>query len=206
MQIVYRLMGLILMVGLSGCATLSEEECRVGDWQTIGFEDGSIGKDVRDIGRHREACADYGITVDLEAYRQGHDEGMVVFCQPASGFDLGASGQPFNDNCPQALRPEFYAAYDDGKRVFKLRREVNFRLQDLERNQQLIVEMEAEVKKLEADLVSGEGSADDRQAWLSRIDRIKRMQPRIEDDMRGTQASIDHREREIEYIEARNRD
>ena len=205
-QGIYRLTGLLVIVGLSGCATLSEEECRVGDWRTIGFEDGSVGKDVRDIGQHREACADYGITVDLDAYRQGHEEGMVVFCQPASGFELGTSGQPFIDSCPEELRSEFYAAFEDGNRVFKLRRDLNYRQQELERSQQLILEMDEETKKLEADLVSGEGSADDRQAWLARIDRIKRFQRRVEDDIKGLQAAIDHREGEIDYIEARNRD
>lgn len=28
---------------LSGCATLSKEECMVGDWQTIGYNDGVAG-------------------------------------------------------------------------------------------------------------------------------------------------------------------
>ena len=205
MQSVKRLLITAAVLTLSGCATLSEEECRVGDWRTIGFEDGSVGKDVRDIGEHRKACADYGITVDLDAHRQGHEEGMVVFCQPASGFEAGASGQVFTDNCPEELRNEFYAAFEDGNRVFKLRRELNFRLQELERSEQLIVEMDAEIEKLEADLVSGEGSADDRQAWLTRIDRIKRLQPRLADDIRGIKAAIDHRQGEIDYLEARNR-
>ena len=177
---------MLVLVGLTGCATtMSEEECLVGDWRTIGFEDGSVGKDVRDISRYRKACDDYGVTVDLVAYRQGHDEGMVIFCQPASGFELGASGQPFNDYCPEALRPEFYAAFEDGNRVFKLRGDLNFREQELERNQQMITDMRAEIQRLEADLVAGEGSPEDRQEWLNQIDRIERFQRRLKMTSRG---------------------
>lgn len=200
-------LGLLLTASivLSGCASLSEEECRAADWQTIGFEDGSVGKDLSRIGEHRKACADHGVPVDLGAYRRGHEEGMVVFCQPASGFELGSRGGQFNDNCPVDLRPEFYAAYEDGYRVYKLRREVSRSEQDIHRYQQSLAVMDQQIRLLEANLVSAEGDPQSREQWLSDINRLKRQQAYIQGDIENLQSKIDHRTGEIEYLEERNR-
>ena len=67
---------------VSGCATLNEEECLTANWQIIGLEDGSEGHLETYLGKHREACAKYGVTPDLEQYRIGHAEGVQSFCTP----------------------------------------------------------------------------------------------------------------------------
>jgi len=60
---------LLLLLGLNGCATLNEKECINGDWRTIGLEDGLRGEKANRIGQHREACAEYAIKIDIDAYR-----------------------------------------------------------------------------------------------------------------------------------------
>ena len=203
----YQRWGLILSTALvmSGCATLSEEECRAADWQTIGFEDGTVGKPIGQIGRHREACADHGVPVDLAAYKEGHAEGMVIFCQPGSGFELGNRGGRFNDDCPVDLRAEFYAAYEDGYRAFKLRREVQNSLQDIQRYRQSLEVISEQIKKLESNLVSAEGDSGSREQWLGDLNNLQRQQAYIRGDIEDLQSKIDHRTGEIEYLEDRNR-
>ena len=190
---------------LSGCATLSEEECRAADWRTIGFEDGTMGKPIGQIGKHREACADHGVPVDLTAYKEGHEEGMVIFCQPASGFELGNRGGRFNDDCPVDLRADFYAAYEDGYRAFKLRREVRNSEQDIRRYQQSLEVIAEQIKMLEANLVSAEGDAGSREQWLGDLNNLQRQQAYIRGDIEDLQDKINHRTGEIEYLEDRNR-
>jgi hypothetical protein len=46
---------------IQGCATLSESECEAADWRIIGLEDGAAGKPISQIGKHRKACAEYGV-------------------------------------------------------------------------------------------------------------------------------------------------
>ena len=46
-----------LFAALAGCATLSETECRTGDWGQIGYNDGSVGNKRDIIGEHDKACA-----------------------------------------------------------------------------------------------------------------------------------------------------
>merc|ERR1711916_171837 len=66
---------------LQGCASLSKEECLVADWQQIGFEDGSRGRDLLTLARHRKACAKAGITPDRAAYERGHRQGLLRYCK-----------------------------------------------------------------------------------------------------------------------------
>ena len=103
---------LTLSVGLyiSGCATLNKDECRTADWRAIGYEDGSRGYHPSRIGQHREACAEYGVRPDMDAYRSGHAEGVRVYCKPHTGYRLGLRGTSYNDICPADLEEHFLAA------------------------------------------------------------------------------------------------
>ncbi len=66
----------VMLMLASGCATMSEEECLVADWHAIGYEDGAAGLQVAQLGKRREACAEYGVRPDTAAYRAGRDEGL----------------------------------------------------------------------------------------------------------------------------------
>lgn len=48
---------------LSACSTttLNEDECRMVDWRTLGYEDGVAGHSGERISAHRKACAEHGI-------------------------------------------------------------------------------------------------------------------------------------------------
>ena len=111
---------------LAGCAssTLSKDECRTVDWRTIGYEDGTAGRPADQIGRHRQACAEYGVTPDLDAYRAGRAEGLREFCQPRNGYRAGASGQVYYDSCPPELAGAFLEAYDEGRGLYVRERRV----------------------------------------------------------------------------------
>ncbi len=113
-----------LLVGACASSTLSKDECRTVDWRTIGYEDGVAGRSGEQIGRHRQACAEHGVTPDLDAYRAGRAEGLREFCQPRNGYRAGASGQAYYDSCPPELAPAFLAAYDAGRELYVRERRV----------------------------------------------------------------------------------
>ena len=114
-----------LLVAGCGSSTLSKDECRTVDWRTIGYEDGVAGRSGDQIGRHRQACAEYGVAPDLDAYRAGRAEGLREFCQPNNGYRAGASGQIYYDSCPAELAPAFLAAYEDGRELYVRERRVS---------------------------------------------------------------------------------
>ena len=59
--------GVAILV-LSGCAakpSVSEYQCMAGDWQSIGYRDGSQGLARSQVLKHAEACGEYGVVPDL---------------------------------------------------------------------------------------------------------------------------------------------
>lgn len=123
-----RLAGFIsiaVLLGLSGCASMSADECTMSDWRTIGFEDGAQGYTADRLGNHRKACAKHGVAPDFEAYQSGRSEGLRQFCQPSRGFNVGAGGGRYNGVCPGDMEPDFVAAFNSGHQLYNLRSSVN---------------------------------------------------------------------------------
>ncbi|MEM6639532.1 MAG: DUF2799 domain-containing protein [Pseudomonadota bacterium] len=110
---------------VSGCASMSAEECEFSDWYTIGFEDGAKGLTSDAIGERRRACARHGFEVDFAAYQDGRANGLVEYCQPQRGYNVGNAGYRYNGVCPKDLEAEFLDAYDIGWQHHRLRDDVN---------------------------------------------------------------------------------
>lgn len=65
---------------LSGCATLSKEECTVGNWQTIGYNDGVAGYYSDRLAAHAKACAKVGTAPDYQTWERGRQRGLQQYC------------------------------------------------------------------------------------------------------------------------------
>ena len=145
-----RLVGLLILAGISGCASMSGDECAHSDWRAVGYEDGARGYSADRFGVHRKACAKHGVTADFRAYQQGRAEGLVDYCQPSRGYSLGASGGRYHGVCDVALEERFLDAYRVGYQLYNLRSSVDGvsaridgRENELERTREKIGEKEA---------------------------------------------------------------
>lgn len=87
-----------LLLGAS-CATLSEDQCRAGNWRAIGVSDGMAGRSEIFVSNHAEACAELGIAPDLAAWAVGRDEGLRAYCTPDRAYSAGQRGQRLNPVC-----------------------------------------------------------------------------------------------------------
>jgi hypothetical protein len=113
---------LFVLAVLSGCATMSAEDCGVADWRTIGFDDGSRGETLARADRRSNDCAKHDVVMDRNAYEAGRDEGLSVYCRESTGYELGESGRAYNGVCVAHNEAAFLAAYDRGRefRSFKV--------------------------------------------------------------------------------------
>ena len=111
----------LLVASLSGCASMSSDECTNSNWRAVGYEDGSRGYTSDRFSNHRKACAKHGVTADFQAYQDGRNQGLVEFCQPGRGFNVGASGGRYNGVCAADLEPRFLEAYRIGYQLYSLR-------------------------------------------------------------------------------------
>lgn len=121
---------------LSSCASLSPEQCKNADWRQIGYTDGANGEPAGRLQEHASACAKANVKPDLEAYLSGRMEGLLSYCQPENGFEVGWRGRPDNvGDCPPHLRAPFLDQYRQGREINGLEGEVQ-RLQSMLQNDQ----------------------------------------------------------------------
>ena len=105
----------LALLALTGCATLDKEECVLGDWPAIGYKDGQRGLDAqKQFQRHTKACSKHNVAPDQTLYSEGFDQGLIVFCNPDSGYDHATGKKEYFGNCPAELENEFLESYIDG--------------------------------------------------------------------------------------------
>ena len=152
----------VLALVLSGCASMSSEECAASDWTAIGYEDGSRGYTTDRFASHRKACAKHGHTADFQAYQQGRNQGLVEFCQPARGYSLGANGGQYYGVCAAEFEPEFLDAYRAGQRLYSLRSNVNAANSQVYARERELEDVKALIRTKEAQIISLETTNEER--------------------------------------------
>lgn len=113
---------IILMAGLSialtGCATLSREECNSGDWHKIGLQDGSDGRTEDRFGKHAKACELDRSEVSKAAYLEAREKGLAIYCTKLRGYREGALGQKYLGVCSPQTSSQFLSGYEFGRSIY----------------------------------------------------------------------------------------
>lgn len=144
---------------LSACATLSEDECRAGDWTAIGYEDGTRGKTPDYVEKHRKACEPFGIVPDVKAWLSGREKGLPLYCTPRNVWEEGADGHKLSPVCP-------------AEDLEVLERQ-NWRGLTYYRIGQDIAEAEREISRINSELASLPPGAPGRSALISEISLLR---------------------------------
>lgn len=145
---------------LAGCASLSEKECRGGDWSAIGQADAAAGLPLAELSRHRQACVEHGVTPDAARYREGHAKGLEAYCTPAGGYVAGRRGEGYREVCAGAAEETFLEAFRRG-------RDVSYLLRDVK-------ELRRSLDDLELAAMSGDYAPEDRTRLRFRAEEIGR--------------------------------
>jgi hypothetical protein len=199
---------LAAMAALSGCNSMSAQECLATDWRTVGYEDGVNGYAGDRIGRYRNACSEHGVTPNLTAYQSGREQGLHEFCKPANGFRVGAHGGGYSGVCPADLDSKFAEAYHSGRQLYSLRSRVGS-------TQDQIHSMRSEMEQIDRNLVSvgaqiidptttSEQRAQlvlDSKHMAERKGEIKARLPQLESELVGYQRDLDDYRATLTYIE-----
>ncbi|NND54656.1 MAG: DUF2799 domain-containing protein [Gammaproteobacteria bacterium] len=181
----WKLIGMTLVLaGISGCASMSGDECASGDWMTIGYEDGARGYTTDRIGQHRKACAKHGIAPDFAAYRSGRKQGLVEYCQPGRGFDIGSNGGSYNGVCSANLEADFLDAYNAGYRLYSLQSDVNRASSSINSRERELERIKADMRSKEAALISGETETRDRIVLLQELKDLSERTGQIESEIK----------------------
>jgi hypothetical protein len=115
------LAGLLGLLVLASCATMSPKQCAVADWRSLGFQDGNAGAGMLKFSEREEVCAKAGVQADLTAYQAGRQDGLRNFCQPSSGFRAALNGYTYQGACPANLEADFMLGYQDGAAAYAVK-------------------------------------------------------------------------------------
>ena len=170
---------------LSGCATMSGDECLTSDWYAIGYEDGSQGWSSNRLADRRKACAKHGVTPDFQAYQNGRNEGLKEYCQPQRGYNLGVGGGRYNGVCPSHLEPGFLDAYRTGAQLYTLRSNVNSANFQIAAKQRELDNVHDVIREKEALLIANETTVQDRVLILADLKELSERTGQLEAEIAG---------------------
>lgn len=173
----------LLALVLSACATMSGDECVTSDWSAVGFEDGARGYTTERFASHRKACAKHGVTADFRAYREGRDEGLVQFCQPSRGYNLGVSGASYNGVCDIALEEEFLDAYRVGHQLYTLQSNVESADSRISAKRHELDLLEDDVRAAEAAVIAEDTTTEDRVRLLGDLKHYSERTGELEEEI-----------------------
>jgi len=182
---------------LAGCSGMSEQACVSADWRTIGFEDGTRGRPVSNIGSYRQACADHGVAPDLDSYRAGHAEGVQVYCRASNGFDIGHSGAGYQGVCPANLEAAFVSEYNAGRHLFELEsalRSTDARIASNYRAQESIKQ---ELTTIAARMIALDTTAEQRVGMVTRSAELGRRYGELTSEIQTLERDRAQRERDL---------
>lgn len=174
---------LMMTLMVSGCAGMSSEECAVTDWSAIGYEDGSRGYTMDRFATHRKSCSKHGYAPDFRAYQQGRDEGLVDFCQPSRGYNLGVNGGTYNGVCDAALEAGFLDAYRMGNQLYSLRANVNNASSRIYAKERELERIHVSIRDKEALLIAEETTTQERLLLLADLKDLSERTGELESEI-----------------------
>jgi hypothetical protein len=191
-----RTLGCVTIVGLAvlaGCArtSLTESQCVAGDWETVGYRDGSRGLPQSHLLEHQNACGRHGVVPERERYLEGWQDGVTRFCTPTNGFARGERGADYPHVCPSALEAAFESAYRDGRTLYLARSELArlerlhaARLAELDDVDEALTETALRIA------TDREASAEERAAWIAESMRLTRSRVHLETEIEAIAADV----------------
>jgi len=169
-----RYIGVRVGVKNGGCAGMSQQACLSSDWRTVGFEDGTQGRSEGNIANYQRQCAEHGVQPNLDAYREGHAQGVEVYCRAGNGFEAGHSGAVYQGVCPKNLEPEFLANYNSGRRLYEFESAVRNIDAQIASNNYEQERIRGELTSIAAAMISKDTKPEDRVLMVSRSAELGR--------------------------------
>ncbi len=177
---------LCLTLILTGCATLSREQCQRGDWYGLGVADGQLGQPASRIDQHQSACAEYGIAPDNRQYMEGRAQGLSTYCRLDNAFETGLRGQRYQGVCPPAVDGLFDRYNASAYEVYRLRQELD--------------SVDDQLTSLEYRLNDRSLSDEGRRQIRSDIRELDRHRDRLRDDLHFSEQQLDRMEDEARAL------
>ncbi len=112
MTLVFRNLLLFLILAfLTSCSTWTADKCQSTNWDTMGYSDGSNGKN-NSSGLYASKCQKKGVNINTQSYNSGYQRGLVSYCNYNKGHQTAFSGENKEPIC--SPMPDYNKGYAKG--------------------------------------------------------------------------------------------
>ena len=167
----------LLLLTLTGCATLNESQCLTADWNELGRQDGRAGYTSSRLAEHREACIKHGIRPDERRYADGRAQGLQDYCVLENAVREGMNGRTYQGVCASFIDRDFRDLNDAAYRVYKARKDIDV--------------IDNQIDVLERELRNDKTSEKRRQNIRDDIRELDRKRDRLRDEVRRSERELD---------------
>lgn len=161
---------LLLAAVISGCETMTKDECKYADWNDIGLRDGLSGQPLSLLSDRVNDCTAAGTRVDTPLYLAAREQGLRSFCRLENAVPLGLSGTSYAGVCPAFVDFEFRRRYQAGYAVHELR----YRGSELDNRSDRLQRQLREADKEEHQQLRASDKDDDRARIRKEFDQRRR--------------------------------
>jgi hypothetical protein len=114
---------LSLLLLLTGCASLNQQECQTLSPAALGRMDGRQGYGLWRLEKHIDSCARFGIPFEREPYLQARKQGLLFYCTAENGERVGLRGESYEGVCPPELEAGFLQRYRPAIHLYRADRQ-----------------------------------------------------------------------------------
>lgn len=199
----FRLAFLLTILILAACKStpsVTENQCRAGDWQTIGYRDGAAGLSSTNLLAHQEACGVFEIVPERGSYLAGWSNGLGSYCTSDNGFYLGQRGASFNRICNSMLQEPFSSAYKDGRALYLARTEVNQLISQIRNREARLDRIKPEMVSVAAAQLVPNLPPEDRINLLAELESLADEQGRIKSELQQLDRDLAAAEFELDAL------
>jgi hypothetical protein len=168
---------------LGGCATMSKDECLSGNWYDSGYRDGVAGYAATRFADHQKACAEYGVSPEPNAYFQGRDAGLQIYCDLYHAIEEGLAGRQYRGVCSGNIDAAYRQLNDAAYRVYDLRNDIRTR--------------GYQIDSLEQEWRKDKTAENRRKEIRHKIHNLEREQDRLRDQLNWQEHDLDRLSDEI---------
>jgi hypothetical protein len=189
-----------LLAGCAGKPSVSEHQCAVGDWETIGYRDGVNGNRSTALLRHQDACMEHGIAPNRASYMSGWEQGAREYCEPSNAYHIGERGWSHNNICPTDLRAGFLTAYQEGRRLYEARVTVANLEWEIDQKTGRLDAIKSEIISAGAAQLDPELTVEQRVELGTRVQRLLDEQTRLKQELPDLEAELAIKSRELDRL------
>ena len=176
---------------LTGCATHVPTAC-VGDAETLGYHDGTLGQRL---------CANAPRGGAEVAYESGWKEGIQRFCTEERGYQQGCSGAAKSNACPDALATRYLDGYQSGYAVYLTQLEVDTMERAIETKSNELEQVWSELDALANSLEQGDIDAASRSLWIEQSHALMTRQTRLGSEIDELESEVGARKAELTQMQ-----